>query len=776
MYLDELIASILRHATIGDALVYEAETLLRARSTTHASTPGCAAETEDESNGNECRGPLVDGSLIWRDKFWKLVSAKCELADARHNQRQAQFCGPSGHGPSRPPIRAANYLRGIWSSGSAPSPPSMHIGRETQHLLDDLDISADDAKRADEYALLCRRVCAEFYVSEVLSRLIHFDSSGTTVSRIMQLSGRTMRQLNVALTPQCDAIFPPGFWASALAMCSGLERIVVHADTVSACLREILSSGAAMQPHEFANGRVGPQAVHAGHAASSYAARRRVFDLRIQMAAIPPDSVADLIHIGALPEPGGGGANAAKRSQAADGDAAARYVRVETERAFNLRGVSSLAEFLRPQPPKTSQVSSPDSAGGPTTTSGRDMCMSRVQLTCVPAPKSRHACPGPGHFVRHMLQSTQLWVCVRKLDLSGFQLGTTGAQGVTLLVSHPRASIEHLVLRNTGLTARGVAAIFGALQQVHAAQAGTRSPASRLKALDVSATMAQSDPDITEACKAMAGYLEASPGLVELRMSDNPISSLGMISLTDALGRNTRLRVLELDGVNLGSHVKHLTQTVARHPAMEALSIRSNGVLPRGMCMLAAAWDGVPGQLAAGPCRVGSRLVSLDLSANVFDDAVAARLAGWLASGQCGLERLAMRGLGTSTQTLGSDAAAVLVEACAGAHRLAHLDLSSQNLDDVFCEAMESALPACASLSEWVLLDNTITDDGLRLVLRGMQRRVAHAGRSPVVVDLRRNWVSAEVAQSAPPQAMADKLGVLFLDGWLKSEGQGPVR
>ncbi|KAH6574488.1 hypothetical protein BASA62_002417 [Batrachochytrium salamandrivorans] len=710
-----LVRAILKHLSIGEMIICENDMLHIPKRLNNESTPSTDTSTESIK-------PNINATTIWTDRFWKLLA---KVSQEFHH------CNTSSYHSHQQETKLDDFLLTDIPDQDAHTISYLSNNDGLQmDIISELGLSVKDICRTGEFVKCAKQICLEFYISQAIAHFGKLECD-VPVQRVLKLQGGSLRHLRLNLRLQCDTVYPCGFWNQLISNCPNLSRLSLATSGYSQCLCDVLeSAGVVLSDACIVEVEIGVTGVSPEYIS------------QMTPLCVCLDFIKDPLENECLRNDGS--------SRLLHGGPTSRSIRMETENTLELQGVSSLAEYLQDLrlPSHTSTI--PISAIPSSLNTPRKL---NTYFKWVPENNAVPYSTQPTEFQNFISQVQSVWIRIVRLDLSNISLGVASSTSIAELITHPMSILEHLSIANTNLTCLGIITIVNKLAQ--------KTVSTHLAHLNLSQNMHSTDPHITSCCKTIAAYLEKTPAtLHELCLSNNPLTSLGLIALTESLLCNTTLSTLEMDGVNLGSHVKHLVKSFThRNSTMRSVSIARNGILPRGIGLLVQA------------CKDDAK--DHHLSSLAFTPP-ASQISNPVAiKGDC----FSTSHICSKVQTFGPNACVQIITASEHAHQLVYLDLSAQCLDDTACTAIARLVQTRRNtcIRDWILADNLVTDDGLEALRFGLDARVrVDRGRSvgtgvcdsatrSVCIDLQRNWISSSVAHAIPAQLMRNGAGFVVL-------------
>ncbi|XJO73137.1 hypothetical protein BDV3_004162 [Batrachochytrium dendrobatidis] len=714
-----LVRSVLKHLNVGQLIICEHDLLARSKEESMKSV----SETK---TGNLISKPCINTQSIWINQFWRLMNGRMD--------RIQQCVSQHDHFTYQHIYNRGQHCDSLVSNLNNDTAESVMLDSvQSINIMQNLGMSLDDVCEEVEFYTVAKRVCLENYILDVLGQPL----GHKMFTQVIQHQGSILKKLYLDIGLIQDNYGIQGLVGQLSAYCSNLKQLVLRIDRCNQYTLNELTNVAQILPNTcqlFLEVLV---------VASSSGSIPSILALCTSSATIEHELLSNKTN--------------SFNSVFQPNDPHSRQMRIETESNLDLRGISSLAEFIYP-----SSWTNSNKLPATNSIQNRQSRHLGVHMKWIPTT-SKQMGVDASIFHTFLVQIPLVHIRITHLDLSNIQLSPDTTPTIIALVSHAQSSLTHLVLTNTHLTASALATIFDAMQ--HAS--------SNLTYISISRTIHSADPNITDCCKSIAAYIASNRTCIRtLDLSDNPLTSLGMIILTDAIATNTRLTCIHLNGVNLGSHVKHLVKSVTiEQTSLTKICIARNGVLPRGLCLVIDALQtatnqhNVPKQIHIQPLCT-TTITYLDISANVFDQTVATRLAAWISSGTCQLNSLVAKGLGTPVQTLGTNGIIDIVASVHHALHLMHIDFSAQCLNDTVCEALGNAI-AMRTCQKWVLTDNLLTDQGvgtIKRVIATTEKRLEQR----ITIDLQRNWISKKAATVIPSMIMHSS-NVLIITGYQHS-------
>ncbi|XP_048025518.1 uncharacterized protein LOC125254758 isoform X10 [Megalobrama amblycephala] len=345
---------------------------------------------------------------------------------------------------------------------------------------------------------------------------------------------------------------------------------------------------------------------------------------------------------------------------------------------------------------------------------------------------------------------------LRKLNLSGHELGDTRVKQITALLQDKHCKLNTLMLRDCGLTEESCSALATVLRSN-----------SSLKELDISNNNQQdsgvkklqntlentnctleklslSDCSISEeGYKALASALRSNPShLIELDLTGNDPGQSGVKELNDLLqDQKCHLKTLRFLGsaadeacqyltgivgenplllreLNLSEHElvdRNVNQITAllkdKHCKLNTLMLNNNSITAEGCAALTSAFNSNP-----------SNLIKLDLSGNKLGNSGMEKICLLLKNTQCRLERLKLRDCG-----LTEESCSALATVLRSNSSLKELDISNNNLQDSGVKKLQNALENTnCTLKKLRLSDCSITEEGYKALASALRSNPSH--------------------------------------------------
>ncbi|XP_062895448.1 LOW QUALITY PROTEIN: NACHT, LRR and PYD domains-containing protein 12-like [Mobula hypostoma] len=297
----------------------------------------------------------------------------------------------------------------------------------------------------------------------------------------------------------------------------------------------------------------------------------------------------------------------------------------------------------------------------------------------------------------------------QELGLGGNELGDSGVKTVSAALRNPECKIQTLGLYDVGLTDSGAEDLASALSTnpsltelnlsgnklgdsgVKLVSAALRNPECKLQELWLD------NVGLTDSgAEDLASALSTNPSLTMLDLSDNELGDSGVKLMSAAL-RNPecKIRKLRLDRVGLtDSGAEDLASALSTNPSLTELRLSDNELGDSGVKLVSAA-------LRNPECKVQElQLRNVGLTESGAEDLVSALST-----------KLSLTDLNLSGNKLGNSGAKLVSAALRTSEcNIQKLWLQSVGLTDSGAEDLVSALSTKPSLTELILIENSLTD------------------------------------------------------------------
>ncbi|KAI8586218.1 hypothetical protein BDZ88DRAFT_483255 [Geranomyces variabilis] len=307
---------------------------------------------------------------------------------------------------------------------------------------------------------------------------------------------------------------------------------------------------------------------------------------------------------------------------------------------------------------------------------------------------------------------------VTGLVLSGMALAFESHGILAAKVASATCTIQKLNLAHCNLRAAGIQQLAAAL----------RTNCS-IKHLNIAFNIPYDDFEAPDAARALASTLSQQPGptaLQELVLAGNNLTTAGVISLCEAIGKRTRVAHLDFSDMDLNASLKHLGRALVAPGRLDsrtgaAVDISGTRILPRTFAdfcaVLTAAATAAPQQEQLA-C-----IAELDISRVQVNHDFAISLCTLLVpESHVALTKLVLAGADDDPDcALGDVGCEMLLDALKRNVTLRHLDLSVQRLSDATYAHLAACFEINVTLEE---IAETLWPVGGFILLAGPQRNI----------------------------------------------------
>ncbi|KAJ3163527.1 hypothetical protein HDU86_000108 [Geranomyces michiganensis] len=347
---------------------------------------------------------------------------------------------------------------------------------------------------------------------------------------------------------------------------------------------------------------------------------------------------------------------------------------------------------------------------------------------------------------------------ITNLALSGVVLSAMSYNMLATQVASATCTIQRLNLSHCNLRAAGI----------HQLTAALRTNCS-LKHLNIAYNIPYDDVEAPDAARTLAATLAQQVGttaLEELVLAGNNLTTAGVISLCEALGKRPRIVRVDFSNMDLNASLKHLARALVtagrtRPPSCTGavVDISDTRILPRTFAdfcavltaLAAAANSDTPRPIS---CASGAPphqhkqplcISELNISRVQFNLDFATSLRTLLLpDSYVALRRLVLAGANDDPDcALGDAGCEVLLHALMNNVALRHLDLSTQRLSDAICAHLAALFTVNVTLEDVMLCGNYFSDKGAREMLSWFKKLPPR----PCKVDLTGNYLTDHLAR-----------------------------
>jgi hypothetical protein len=292
------------------------------------------------------------------------------------------------------------------------------------------------------------------------------------------------------------------------------------------------------------------------------------------------------------------------------------------------------------------------------------------------------------------------------LDLSNVNIGYEGCNRLTTCFNtlSNSLSIQHLILPNTNITAKGMVELTESL--IHISSDGIVSNSScskNIKTINFNSIIDSCDIYVNDYFKSI-GYLLSFnffDSISILNLSNNSCTMVGINSLLDGIEKCQSLKQLSLAFTpQIGGHLNRLAIIIKKKPIC-SLFISDCKLLPRQLIPFFSSLK-------------NTNLNVLDISRNTLNCDSINSMVEWMQSSK--LENLIMAGCGDQ----GNIACIRILLKKLASLPLKHIDISSQGIDDTFCKSISEqwSKQKMININDWNLENNLISDEGFKYLAR----------------------------------------------------------
>ncbi|KAJ3181442.1 hypothetical protein HDU87_001050 [Geranomyces variabilis] len=331
---------------------------------------------------------------------------------------------------------------------------------------------------------------------------------------------------------------------------------------------------------------------------------------------------------------------------------------------------------------------------------------------------------------------------VRDLVLSRMSVSLQSHGVLAAKVASATCTLRTLNLAHCNLRAAGIQQLAAALRIN-----------SSIKHLNIAYNIPYDDSEGPGAARALASTLTQQPepiALEELVLAGNNLTTAGVISLCEALGKRSRITRMDFSDMDLNASLKHLGRALVTPGCVEtvsctgaAIDISGTRILPRTFAdfcaVLTSAAASAAQQQEQLPCTT-----ELNVSRVQFNHDFAISLRTLLIpESRVALTRLVLAGVDDDPDcALGDVGCGMLLDALKSNVTLRHLDLSVQRLSDAMCVHLSVCFEVNVTLEDVVLCGNYIGDRGARELLGCFKKLPPR----PCTVDVGGNYLTDQLS------------------------------
>jgi hypothetical protein len=541
-------------------------------------------------------------------------------------------------------LNIENDLNGIWSD-------------KLFKLIQNVPLSLD--KHFD-----ARSLCTEYYISQIIEKLIIEPSSieNSNFIKILKVQGKLVRELSINIERKSKS-FGISFWKSVLGNCPNLKRISLRLKKITWSLVTVLAVCANL----FTDIQV-------------------IVELGVlQLTKNTFDDVDTLCYLPCL-----------SNRKLNEDYKASRYICMKTESEFNLKGKSSLNEYLDPAKLE----------------SKREHIVQKtlpIELKFVAGDDT--------------LQSLFISLCseyviphIQKLSFQGLKLTTQNVQSLLQFINNP--CVEKCTLIEFNVSDTGIGCI-----QLHDLfnNLSNSTLAKTLKSLNISKLLTNQDQLSAETMKTIGQKLHKFEVLQDLDLSYNYSPTIGMKQFIDALPLST-ITKLNLSATNSSAVCNNLINWQKNRNFVEA-NLSNCQLNPRQTSQLLL--------------KMKRNCLVLDLSTNRFDFNTMQALNGHL-NGSC-LKVLNISNINSLDYR-------VILKVLEEGKCLENIGLDNTGLDDKFLKKLADLFlnNQLVCIKKWSLMNNSIVGDGV-VYFKSACARVFKNQTSFYEMHLNNNFIDGKI-------------------------------
>jgi hypothetical protein len=407
---------------------------------------------------------------------------------------------------------------------------------------------------------VAKKVCIEFYTSQILQKIsTEILGKRNLLSSVLRWDGHTLTQLLIHIDIGSVGL-DASFWDEFFASTPNMRQLQIRCNQVNASLPLLLASASKLLKITSIGIVWAVQQMNSGI-----------------WADIGPFFVVPMV-------------NNSKVGVPLD---KSRFVRLKTEKHFNIQGLSSLAEYLDRPPSKPQETHERI----PQTTSPIQLQI--MEDTKIARKGNSFRSIATDLFVPHLVT----------LNLENVHLGLEGALHLANVCSNDTASLslQEMSLANTNLGTEGFVQVINAM-------ASNKRLRSILKKLNLANIVTESQLFESDVMKTLSVALPGFTSLEHLDVSGNSFSSISLRLFFDNL-LSTNVHDLNLSAIPVSTSIHSIHQWLKTRKNIH-LGLSNCNLLPRTLLTM---FKNLPRDIER-----------LDISYNTMDCQVARELKQWL--------------------------------------------------------------------------------------------------------------------------------------------------